>query len=354
MSLGTSSVLHTQGSAVTREQKLALIIGFSLILAVGVLISDHLSRARTDTIIADAEIDQPMVVHSITDVPPGIGESGLPLAGRDATPSVDPGVGMPLAVSEPLPGIGQQQSQRQQRGGIDVASLSPRESSRPQPGLSTMLGDSAEEEPPVEVRLTSASSRSLDLPMFEPVEGYGPPTVDNSLNTLTQVREPVRQAEQNVQQASRPQVEAPVKQVTHVVAEGETLYGIAARYYGNGDLWPELLKSNKSAADDEGRVFEGAKLVIPQRAGSVVAQAPAPVVKPQAAKPSVQTQQADASSGYGSYTIKKGDTLSEISQGLMGTVRRMNELIELNKDQIQDADDIRVGMKLRYPRGQRA
>ena len=38
----------------------------------------------------------------------------------------------------------------------------------------------------------------------------------------------------------------------------------------------------------------------------------------------------------------------------MGTVRRMNELIELNKDQIQDADDIRVGMKLRYPRGQRA
>ena len=178
--------------------------------------------------------------------------------------------------------------------------------------------------------------------------------MDNSLNTLTQVREPVRQAEQNVQKASRPQVEAPVKQVTHVVAEGETLYGIAARYYGNGDLWPELLKSNKSAADDEGRVFEGAKLVIPQRAGSVVAQVPAPVVKPQAAKPSVQTQQADASSGYGSYTIKKGDTLSEISQGLMGTVRRMNELIELNKDQIQDADDIRVGMKLRYPRGQRA
>ena len=67
-----------------------------------------------------------------------------------------------------------------------------------------------------------------------------------------------------------------------------------------------------------------------------------------------QTRQTPENAGYGLYTIKNGDTLSEISQELMGTMRRMNELIELNRDQINDADDIRVGMKLRYPRGQRA
>lgn len=341
----------------TREQKLALIIGFSLILAVGVLISDHLSRARTDTIIADAEIDRPMVVHSITDVPPGIGESGLPLAGRDAMPAVDPGVGMPMAVSDPLPGMDRTQNDR--TGGIDLATLSPRESARAEPGLRTMIDDAPVEEAPVEVRLTS-SAQPLDLPMFEPVEGYGRPAVDSSLNTLRQVREPVNRP----QTQAETKTEQPVRQITHVVAEGETLYGIAAKYYGNGDLWPELLKANKASADEEGRVFEGARLVIPQR-GTPIAQmqhqaqaqnqvqtrTPPAQTRTQATKPA---EQASTGSGYGYYTIQKGDTLSEISQDLMGTVRRMNELIELNKDQIQDADDIRVGMKLRYPRGQRA
>ena len=145
-----------------------------------------------------------------------------------------------------------------------------------------------------------------------------------------------------------------MRQITHVVAEGETLYGIAAKYYGNGDLWPEILKANKASADEDGRVFEGARLVIPQR-GTPIAQTP---VRPQSnvAPPQAResSPQAKPGSGYGSYTIQKGDTLSEISQELMGTVRRMNELIELNKDQIRDADDIRVGMKLRYPLGQRA
>lgn len=338
----------------TREQKLALIIGFSLILAVGVLISDHLSRARTDTIIADAEIDRPMVVHSITDVPPGIGESGLPLAGRDAVPAEDPGVGMPITVREPLPGMDQaNEITEPSRGGLDVASLSPRETVRQEPGLRTMADDSTEADAPVEVRLAS-SSRPLDLPMFEPVDGSLRPTVDSSLNTLRQVREPVSRDE--AQAEAKVEQQQPVRQVTHVVAEGETLYGIAARYYGNGDLWPELLKANKAAADAEGRVFEGARLVIPQR-GTTMAQAPvreAPATTPRQELARQATQQPKAGSGYGSYTIQKGDTLSEISQELMGTVRRMNELIELNKDQIRDADDIRVGMKLRYPLGQRA
>ncbi len=337
-----------QGSAVTREQKLALIIGFSLILAVGVLISDHLSRARTDTIIADTDIDQPMVVHRLADVPPGIGETGLPLAGRDAV-AMDPGT--PVS----LPGMN-----AQPRESINVAALLPKVSD---PALSdgrSMLDDSSESSP-VEVRMTAQANTS-PLPMFEPVEGYGRPAANGSLTPTAE--QLARKLQDDRSQVSTLQpVSQPVKQITHVVAEGETLYGIASKYYGNGDLWPELLKANKSAADEEGRVFEGAKLVIPQRGGAAIAQTSAqvPVQKP-ALTPSAPVTQAPvtkpdtqtASGAYGSYTIKKGDTLSEISQELMGTMRRMNELIELNKDQIQDADDIRVGMKLRYPRGQRA
>lgn len=345
---GTPRARQQQGSTVTREQKLALIIGFSLILAVGVLISDHLSRARTDTIIADTDIDQPMVVHRLAAVPPGIGESGLPHAGRDAVLAEAPSVSQANPIRESLPGLGAQP----QSDPVTIADLAPRESAEIRPGLSTPT-DQPVESAPLEVRLTSSSTRPLELPGFEPVTGYSRPVIDDSA--------PVENAS-----VSRPptvisavqQTPPPQKQVTHVVAEGETLYGIAARYYGNGDLWPELLKANTQAADSEGRVFEGARLVIPQRGGTAVAQVPqqartAP--QPAQTKPATNpTAPTNASGGYGFYTIKPGDTLSEISQELMGTMRRMNELIELNRDQIRDADDIRVGMKLRYPRGQRA
>lgn len=344
---GTPSARQQQGSTVTREQKLALIIGFSLILAVGVLISDHLSRARTDTIIADTDIDQPMVVHRLAQVPPGIGESGLPHAGRDAVLAEAPSALQNNQVRDSLPGLGAQP----QSDPVTIADLAPREAAEIRPGLPTPA-EQPVESAPLEVRLTSANTRPLDLPGFEPVTGYSRPIVDDSA--------PVENAA-----VSRPptvisavqQTPPPLKQVTHVVAEGETLYGIAARYYGNGDLWPELLKANKQAADSEGRVFEGARLVIPQRGGTPVAQAPQQTraaQQPTTNKPAGTPAPTNASGGYGFYTIKPGDTLSEISQELMGTMRRMNELIELNRDQIQDADDIRVGMKLRYPRGQRA
>ncbi len=331
----------------TREQKLALIIGFSLILAVGVLISDHLSRARTDTIIADTDIDQPMVVNRLADVPPGIGESGLPIAGRDAV-QIDPGPGTRLAMQQSLPGMNQQQP----REDIGVANLMPKVSDP----VDRAMGIDSNEGSIVEVRRTAQAS-PLDLSMFEPVEGYGRPTANNPITPTAE--QLARKLQSSGEQRPALQQTPPVKQITHMVAEGETLYGISAKYYGNGDLWPELLKANKSAADEEGRVFEGARLVIPQREGTVIARAPvqAPAqTRPQAAA-QTQTSRApsqESTSAYGSYTIKKGDTLSEISQELMGTIRRMNELIELNKDQIQDADDIRVGMKLRYPRGQRA
>ncbi len=50
---------------VTRELKLALIVGFALVLVVTVLISDHMSRART-TRLADSRADQPFSTREIS------------------------------------------------------------------------------------------------------------------------------------------------------------------------------------------------------------------------------------------------------------------------------------------------
>lgn len=49
----------------------------------------------------------------------------------------------------------------------------------------------------------------------------------------------------------------------HVVAQGETLYKIAQRYYGNGGKWPEILEANRDILKNESAVRPGMELRIP-------------------------------------------------------------------------------------------
>jgi len=50
---------------------------------------------------------------------------------------------------------------------------------------------------------------------------------------------------------------------THVVAQGETLYKIAQRYYGSGSRWPEILEANRDQLKNENSVRAGMALRIP-------------------------------------------------------------------------------------------
>ncbi len=50
---------------------------------------------------------------------------------------------------------------------------------------------------------------------------------------------------------------------THVVAQGETLYKIAQRYYGSGGRWPEILQANRDQLKNENSVRPGMTLRIP-------------------------------------------------------------------------------------------
>ncbi len=50
------------------------------------------------------------------------------------------------------------------------------------------------------------------------------------------------------------------------------------------------------------------------------------------------------------YTVKTGDCLSMISSKRLGTCRRVDEILELNKDRIVSADDIAAGMVLKLPK----
>ena len=53
---------------------------------------------------------------------------------------------------------------------------------------------------------------------------------------------------------------------------------------------------------------------------------------------------------YATYTIKSGDMLSRLSQKLLGTSKRMHELIELNRDVIKNPDRLIPGTVIKVPR----
>jgi nucleoid-associated protein YgaU len=49
------------------------------------------------------------------------------------------------------------------------------------------------------------------------------------------------------------------------------------------------------------------------------------------------------------YTVKKGDTLSEVAQQFYGRASDYRRIFEANRDQLDDPDKIRVGQVLKIP-----
>jgi LysM repeat protein len=56
-----------------------------------------------------------------------------------------------------------------------------------------------------------------------------------------------------------------------------------------------------------------------------------------------------ASAPAGSYTVKKGDTLSKISKQFYGDANAYKKIFDANRDQLKDPDKIQPGQVLRIP-----
>ncbi len=279
----------------TRELKLGLIAGFTVVLLFGVLLADHLSRARAEPLIMADVVDEPLLIPQV-DVPARVGSGSMPRGPR-------------VAVREPLPaGPVVEPGVEAPREAVEVEPLGPRVALGGAVAGSS-IGSIFE-------RVASAGPReALSLPGFEPVGR------DAAAHAVVPTE--------------------PERARTHEVKSGESLFRIAERYYGNGHLWRKLAERNRGVVGAEGGVGIGAVLTIPSKAeltgeaGGSARVAVAPTTVPEEK----------------TYVVKAGDTLSEISLKLLGTTKRMDELIAMNRDQIRDADDIRVGMKLRYRSG---
>ncbi len=137
----------------------------------------------------------------------------------------------------------------------------------------------------------------------------------------------------------------------HEVQAGETLGGIAHKHYGDRTLALALAKHNDLPNPD--RLHTGLRLIIPDQEHLLKAAEPDRLelrpATPALKSTTPTTVEVAAPPSMREYTVRSGDTLSELAQKLMGSARNTSQLLKINKDRIESADALRVGTRLRYP-----
>lgn len=373
-----------------REQKLALVIGFALVLVVGVLISDHLSKAQM------LELDGG----------PMLSAAPIERMARSTTPPLPAGWSLEVTMPTQELGIPRRDvaAREQEVPSRTPVELSPGPTRVAQADLSDIFVAVPDETVGAGALDFGRSQESVPFG-FEPVEiavgrqanttsGGASEAHHNLLSTIRdlggQITNGIVEQMPNLPVAGRvngggltsvetstpqvasalaartpvvvPSIPTPVR--VHYVKPNESLYKIAEQYYGDGNLWRALAEANKGRVAADGSVMVNVRLEIPERIGAkpvrsstpaATPPAPAPRAQParqptrEAARPGVVASNTGVSSATRTYTVAKGDTLGEISFKMLGTSKRMNEIIAANRNLIDDANEIRIGMTLKIP-----
>lgn len=259
----------------TREQKLALIVGFALVLVVGILISDHLSPASLDEPIESLAFASP-----IGELPPAVVIEERP--SREHEASAKSVIEGQRAISLPDPPADDTPAHNPDRSDASNTPFEP---------IVITQGDE------ILIPLSGGLRRSND------------------------------DARDNTKPTSGPGFHA------YVVQKGDSLSKIAAKTLGSSARWKELADLNRDRVGADGSVRQGVTLRLP----STATTPKPPAVEPKNDKPvSPRT-----------YAVKSGDTLSQIAQRELGTIRRTADILKLNN--IDDADEIYAGLVLKLP-----
>ena len=129
----------------------------------------------------------------------------------------------------------------------------------------------------------------------------------------------------------------------YVVRQGDSLRSVCSSKYGDAGLANAVARWNGISSANSIEV--GQQIELPTRMVLVSTQLNTPTQEHQETE-IAPTQNPTAN--FGTYTVKIGDTLSEIAQEVCGSARFTNQLIELNKKTLPNPDRLQVGMKLRY------
>lgn len=394
--------------AVTRELKLALIVGFFLVLLVSFLIADHLSASRKVELEPKIASSQPPVVPGMTGM---TGMTGMNNTGSTQVQEPAPSTPVlsfmqganggvttdPTLEQKPIsqdPSVVEQIGSRVgsvingenklppamntdmiSSSGVGSVGLSQNQ----MPGIDTLGAKGASSDSATQYAAIDPASNkapSSNTAGFNPVTIARPTGLQDSMRTTSgspsslDVGMPHITPDLPKQVTIKP--EAKEEDRTHTIVAGDSLYAIAKRYYGDGEAWRELAKYNGDRVGKNGTLRPGVKIKLPAAEKLGIKSAKAmPEMKP-GAKPEVkgenkpnvkpETKKQDLISKPGetrlaeskptagdkTYTVKKGDTLSEIAMNQLGTMKRANEIVKLNN--LKDAGDIRVGMTLKMPK----
>ncbi len=329
----------------TRELKLALIVGFSLVLVVMVLVSDHLSKARK------AELAPPA-----NEIALATKIGGPQLNAFNATPQsdiVDPLAPNALGSSAPVQPVTIRQGEDSTKS-IESQQVSLEEAAK-KLAAATQNGNQtpfvAIETPNIPNTLGNppspiASGTGGVTPLGEsgapaPLPTRYAPPEGAKLGPIPATPDPLA--------SMKKEVAASTTEKLHKVESGESLYGIAKHYYGNGKYWKQLLEYNKATVKSETSIKLGTKIKIPELA--VLTGKPGDSKVPVIIDPKIFPEPAVANktvNGKGkTYVVQKGDTPGAIAQKALGTSKRARELMDLNK--ITNDAGLRIGMVLQLP-----
>lgn len=274
----------------TRENKLALIIGFGLVLVVGILVSDHFSKAYTQNAaqLANANsqvdalanrIDSQLLLHPVQDPPAPPPNRRDADRRNQATPPADNG-----ASRDVIPA-----NQRRNEPESIVLGLGNQEPS----GASGSSGGSGRQDAPTNPRTGSTSGA-------------------NDAFTW------------------------------HTVKPGETLSKIALDYYGDRNAWRRIVEANPDRIRNADNVPQGVEIRIPRPAGQ-------PNAAPNATTPRQPTPPASTPPPARTHTVARGESLSTIAARYLGSAGKWRDLYDYNKSVISDPDNVREGTTLRIP-----
>lgn len=311
----------------TREIKLALILGSALVLVVGALLSDHMSgasRATLQPIATDSAFENGRAPSSQREII----IKPAPQAAQqvfDAAPFTTPAI----ALNEPREDIFQPLGIAMDRPVASDTSLAMSADAGAAPTMQL------EDAPIDSVAAFREWAERQGVRLVDMANG-APPAVARDTTTRRPEATPARQE-------SQPRAE-PARE--HVVVKGDSFWKLAERYYGDGSLHAALQKFNESRTGPRGDLLLDSRVLIPSR--EALTGKPPPATE-QRAEPRRESAPSAAPARAKTYTVQKGDTLGVIAQRTMGSSRHWRELYEANKNVIKDPDVLLVGSVLKIP-----
>lgn len=293
----------------TRENKLALIVGFSLLLVVAILLADHLSPAQQEEM---ARLEPTSSEGPLVQLPSGFGDQYRRQFGESS-------IAQEPAADRP--------------GSREVTLFDPPREAM-QPTLDGRSNAEAIQGAPGEP--ADLDLRSGQAPGFERHLDAGGGEVEPIIMSLPP----------NLPPAAPSTDERTGKR--YVVQDGDTLYGLSRRFYGEGSLYEALMRHNADVVPATGRLRTGITLLIPEKAvltgrGSqppVREQAPPAAGAAPPKAPPVKTIP---------HTIREDDRLWDLAKKYLGKGGRWQEIVALNRDIIRNPDVLPIGKTIRIP-----